>query len=123
MKPPTDERACFLQTEEADVSNEVLEKNNEDANEIVKLAASEFQDSEIEEKLSSLIGRYRELFALAEDPLRTAVGTEHFTDTNENPPFKTSPSKVAPYKLPAAPEEIKEKLDKEVMVNMFDNKV
>ena len=60
LDPPTDERACVLQTEdevgEPVVSNEILEKNEEDVNEIVKLAASDLQDSRIKEKLSSLIG-------------------------------------------------------------------
>ena len=60
LEPPTDERACVLQTEdeieEPVVSNEVLEKNEEDVNEIVELAASNLQDSQIKEKLSSLIG-------------------------------------------------------------------
>ena len=60
LEPPTDERACVLQTEEeievsVVVSDEVLEKNDEDVNEIVELAASDLQDSHIKEKLSSLI--------------------------------------------------------------------
>ena len=120
LEPPTDERACVLQTEdeieEPVVANEVLEKNDEDINEIVELAASDLQDSQIKEKLSSLIGIYRDVFALAKDPLGTAIGTEHFIDTNEYPPFKIAPYKVAPYKLPADQEEIKEMLDKGVIV-------
>ena len=60
IEPPTDQRACVLQTEDEIekpvVSNEVLEKNDEDVNEIVELAASDLQDSHIKEKLSSLIG-------------------------------------------------------------------
>ena len=119
LEPPTDEKACVLQTEdeieEPVVSNEVLEKNDEDVNEI-ELAASDLQHSQIKEKLSSLIGIYRDVFALAKDPLGTAIGTEHFIDTNDNPPFKTAPYKVAPYKLPAVQEEIKEMLDKGVIV-------
>ena len=43
LEPPTDKRACVLQTEdeieEPVVSNEVLEKNDKDVNEIVELAA------------------------------------------------------------------------------------
>ena len=85
-------------------------------NEIVELAASDLQDSQIKEKLSSLIGIYRDVFALAKDPLGTAIGTEHFIDTNDNLPFKIAPYKVAPYKLPAVQEEIKEMLDKGVIV-------
>ena len=81
-------------------------------NEINELAAYDFQDSQIKEKSSSLIGIYRDVFALAKDSLGTADGTEHFIDTNDNPPFKNAPYKVAPYKLPAVQEEIKEMLDK-----------
>ena len=74
------------------------------------------QDSQIKEKLSSLIGNYRDVFALAKDPLGIAIGRERFKDTNDNPPFKIAPYKVAPYKLPAVQEEIKEMLDKGVIV-------
>ena len=82
-------------------------------NENVELAASDLQDSQIKEKLSRLIGIYRDVFALAKDPLGTAIGTEHFIVTNNNPPFKIAPYNVAHYKLPAVQEEIKEMLDKE----------
>ena len=120
LEPPTDERDCVLQTEaeieEPVVSNEVLEKDDEDVNEIFELAASDLQDDQIKEKLSSLIGIYRDVFAVAKDPLGTAIGMEHFIDTNDNPPFKIAPYKVAPYKLPAVQEEIKEMLDKGVIV-------
>ena len=120
LEPPTDEKACVFQTEdeieEPVVSNEVLEKNDEDVNEIVELAASDLQDSQIKEKLSTLIGIYRDVFALAKDLLGTAIGAEHFIDTNDNPPFKIALYKVAPYKLPAVQEEIKEMLDKGVIV-------
>ena len=74
------------------------------------------QDRQIKEKLSSLIGIYRDVFALAKNPLATAIGTEHFIDTNDNSPFKIAPYKVDPYKLPAEQEEIKEMLDKGVIV-------
>ena len=82
LEPPTDERACVLQTEdeieEPVVSNEVLEKNDKDVNDIVELAALDLQDSQIKEKLSSSIGIYRDVFALAKDSLGTAIWTEHF---------------------------------------------
>ena len=65
LEPPTDGRACVFQTEnkieEPGDSNEVLEKNNEVLNEIVRLAASDLQDSQIKEKLNNLIGTYRGL--------------------------------------------------------------
>ena len=63
-----------------------------------------------------MIGTYRDVFAVSKDPLGTAIGTEHFIDTNDNLPFKIAPYKVAPYKLPAVQEEIKETLDKGVIV-------
>ena len=51
LEPPTNKTACVLQTEneieEPVVSNEVLQKNDEDVNEIVELAASDLQDSQI----------------------------------------------------------------------------
>ena len=99
----TDERAFILQTEEVDepaVSNEVLEKKDGDVNEIVE-CSSELEDSQIKEKLSNLIGTYRDVFALAKGPFGTAIGTEHFLDTNNNPLFKIAPYIVAPYKLSA----------------------
>ena len=120
LEPPTDKRACVLQTEgkiqEPVVSHEVLEKNDEDVNEIVELAAWDLQDSQIKEKLSSLIGIYRDVFALVKDPLGIAIGTEHLIDTSENPPFKIAPYKVAAYKFLAVQKEIKEMLDKGVIV-------
>ena len=76
LEPPTNERACVLQTEdeieEPDVCNEVLEKNDEDVKETGKL--SDLQDSQIKEKLSSLISIYYDVFALAKDLLETAIG-------------------------------------------------
>ena len=119
LQPPNDKKACILQTEEEIeepfVANKLLEKDNEDVNGIVELAASDLKDDHIKEKLSSLIGIYRDVFALAKDPPGTAIGTEHFIDTNDNPPFKIAPYKVASYKLPAVQEEIKELLDKGVI--------
>ena len=75
-------------------------------NEIVELAASDLQDSQIKEKLSSPNGIYRNVFVLVKDPLGTAIGADHFIDTNDNPFFTIAPNKVAPYKLPAVKEEI-----------------
>ena len=110
LEPPTDEKACVFQTEEEieEPVVEVLEKTDGDVKEIVEFAASELQDSLIKEKLSSLIGSYRDVFALAKDSFGTAIGTERFIDTNDNPPFKIAPYKVVPDKLPAVQEEIKE---------------
>ena len=66
--------------------------------------------------MSSLIGAYRDVFALAKDPLGTAIGMDPFIDTSDNPPFEIALSKVAPYKMPEVQEEIKEKLDKGVIL-------
>ena len=59
-KLPTAEMACVLQTddgsEEPDVSNQVLEKDNGDVSEIVGLATSDLQDSQRKGKLSNLVG-------------------------------------------------------------------
>ena len=96
-EPPTNDKACVLQTEdkieEPDVSKELLEKDNGDVNEMVEPAAKYLQDRQKKEKLSNLIGN---VFALAKYPLGTGVGTEHFRDKNDNPPFK-----IAPYKDPS----------------------
>ena len=65
-------------------------------NEMVELAASDLRDSQIKEKLSSLIGIYRDVHALARDPLGTAIGTEHFIDTNDNPLFRNCSRQSCP---------------------------
>ena len=105
LEPPINEGACVLQTEdeieELFVSNEVSEKDDEDVNEIVELVASDLQDGPIKERLSSLISIYRDVFALAKDPRGTAIGTDNFIDTNDNPFLKIARYKVAPCKLPA----------------------
>ena len=53
LEPLTEERACVLQNEdeieEPVVSNEVLEENEEDVEEMVELAASDLQDSQKKE--------------------------------------------------------------------------
>ena len=70
----------------------------------------------MKEKLSSLTGVYRDVFALAKDPLGTAVGTEHFIDSNDSTLFEIAPYMFPPYKLPTVQEEIKGMLDKGVNV-------
>ena len=119
LEPPTNERAFVLQTEEKieepHLSNELLEKNNGDVNEIVEVAASDLQDSQIKEKLGNwYIPRC--FCAFKTSLFGTAAGTEHLIDTKDNPPFKIAPYNVAPYKLAAVQEEIKEMLDKGVDV-------
>ena len=82
LEPSTDERPCVLETEdeieEPDVSSEVLEKNNGYVNKIVELANSNLQDSQLNEKLCSLIGTYRDVFAIAKDPLGTENADRRF---------------------------------------------
>ena len=46
-------------------------ENNVD--EIMQLAASELRDAEIKQKMRELVKQYRDVFALAKDPLGTAV--------------------------------------------------
>ena len=82
-------------------------------NKIVELAAFNFQGRRIIERLSNLSGTCRDVVALAKDPLRTAVGTERYIDTNDNRPFKNAPYNVAPKKMSAAQIEIKKRQTKE----------
>ena len=85
-------------------------------NETFELAASDLQDSKKKEKLSSWIGTYRDVFALARDSLGTTTATEHFIETNDNTLVKIAPYSVAPLQLRAVQEEIKERLEKGVIV-------
>ena len=63
-----------------------------------------------------LIRNYRDVFSLPADPLGTAVGVEHHIDIGDAKPFKKSPYKIAPHKLEAVREEIREMLEKGVIV-------
>ena len=87
-----------------------------DVDEIMQLAASELQNSEIKQKLREVVKQYRDVFALAEEPLGTAVGTEHRIETKYAVPIKMAPYKIAPHKLPAIRAEIQEMLEKGVIV-------
>ena len=87
-----------------------------DIDEIMQLAASELQNAEIKQKLRELVKKYRDVFVLAEDPLGTAVGTEHRIETEDAVPIKMAPYKIAPHKLPAIRAEIQEMLEKGVIV-------
>ena len=59
-----------------------------DVDEIMQLAASELQNSEMKQKLRELVKQYRDVFALAKDPLGTAVGTEHRIEAKDAVPIK-----------------------------------
>ena len=87
-----------------------------DVDEKMQLAASELQNAEINPKLRELVKQYRDVFALAKDPLGTAVGTEHRIETKDAVPIKMAPYKIAPHKLPAIRAEIQEMLEKGVIV-------
>ena len=87
-----------------------------DVDEIMQLAASDLQDAEIKQKLRELVTEYRDVFALAKDPLGTAVGTEHRIETKDAVRIKMAPFIVAAHKLPAIRAEIQEMLEKGVIV-------
>ena len=63
-----------------------------------------------------MIRDYRDVFSLPTDPLGTAVGVEHRIDIGDAKPFKISPYKIAPHKLEAVSEEIREMLEKAVIL-------
>ena len=110
---PPDDQAYVIQTVKIPESPENDDLNAEienDVDEIMQLAASELQNSEIKQKLRELFKQYRDVFALAKDPLGTAVGTEHRIETKDAVPIKMAPYKIAPDKLPAIRAEIQEML-------------
>ena len=84
--------------------------------EILNLAIPGLKNSELKEKLGNLIRDYRDVFSLPSDPLVTAVGVEHRIDIGDAKPFKIAPYKNAPHKLEAVREEIREMLEKGVIV-------
>ena len=92
----------------AEIENDVDEK--------MQLAARELQNAGIKQKLRELVKQYRDVFALAEDPLGTAVGTEHRIETKDAVPKKMAPYKITPHKLPAIRAKIQEMLEKGVIV-------
>ena len=101
---PPDDQAHVIQTVKNAESPENDDLNAEvenDVDEIMQLAASDLQNAEIKQKLRELVKQYRDVFALAKDPLGTAVGTEHRIETKDVVPIKKAPYKIAPHKLPA----------------------
>ena len=56
------------------------------------------------------------MFSLPSDSLGTTVGVEHHIDIGDARPFKIAPYKIAPHKLEAIREEIREMLEKGVIV-------
>ena len=67
--------------------------------------------------MRDLIHDYRDVFSLpSEDSLGTAVVIEHRIDIGDAKPFKIAPYKIAPHKLEAVREEIREMLEKGVIV-------
>ena len=116
---PPDDQAYVIQTVKIPENPENDDLNAEienDVDEIMQLAASELQNSDIKQKLRELVKQYRDVFALAKDPLGTAVGTEHRIETKDAVPIKMAPYKIAPHKLPAIRAEIQEVLGKGVIV-------
>ena len=116
--PPGDQ-AYVIQTVKIPENPENDDLNAEvenDVDEIMQFAASELPDAEIKQKLKEFVKQYRDLFALAKDPLGTAVATEHRTETKDAVTIKMAPYKIAPHKLPAIRAEIQEMLEKGVIV-------
>ena len=114
-----DDQAYLIQTvkipenpEDDDLNAEI----EDDVDEKMQLAASELQKAEIKQKMRELVKHYCDVFALAKDPLGTAVGTEHRIETKDAVPIKMAPHKIAPHKLPAIQTEIQEMLEKGVIV-------
>ena len=95
---------------------EIKEKLEQQVDEILELATPGLENTEIKEKLRNLIRDYRDVFSLPSDPLGTAVGIEHRIDIGDAKPFKIAPYKIAPHKIEAVREEIREMLEKGVIV-------
>ena len=94
---PPDDQAYVIQTVKITENLENDDLNAEienDVDEIMQLAASEVQNAEIKQKLREIVKQYRDGFALARDPLGTAVGIEHRIDTKD-----AVPSNMAHIKL------------------------
>ena len=117
---PPDDQAYVIQTVKNTENPEKDDLNAEienDVDEIMQLAASELQNAEITQKLRELLKQYRDVFALARDPLGTAVGTEHRIETKGAVPIEMAAYKIAPHKIPAIRAEIKEIFEKGVIVS------
>ena len=116
---PPDNQAYVIQTVKIpeNLENDDLNAETEnDVDEIMQIAASELQNTEIIQRLRELVKQYRDVFALAKDPLGTAVGTEQRIETKDAPPIRMAPYKIAPHKLPAIRAEKQEMLEKGVIV-------
>ena len=86
---PPDDQTNVMQTVKntENPENDGLDAEIEDdVDEIMQLAASELQNAEVGQKLRELAKQYRNVFALAKDPLGTAVGTEHRIETKDAVP-------------------------------------
>ena len=117
---PSEEDAFVFETvpgpDTVSAASETNEKFEQDVDEILNLATPGLGNPEIKKKLRVLIRNYRDVFSLPVDPLGTAVGVEHHIDIGDAKPFKISPYKIAPHKLEAVREEIREMLEKGVIV-------
>ena len=91
---PPDDQAYVIQTVKTteNQENDYLKAEIEnDIDEIMQSAASERQNAEIKQKLRELVNHYRDVFALAKEPLDTAVGTDHRIETKDAVPIKIAP--------------------------------
>ena len=118
--PPPEDDAFVCKTvpgpDTVSAASEINEKLEQEVDEILNLATPGLENAEIKEKLRDLIRDYRDVFSLPSDPLGNAVGLEHRIDIGNAKPFKISPYKIAPHKLEAVREEIREMLEKGVIV-------
>ena len=118
--PPPEDDAFVCETvpgpDTVSATSKINKKLEQEVDEILDLATPGLKNTEIKEKLRNLIRDYRDVFSLRSDPLGTAVGVEHRIDIGDAKPFKIAPYKIAPHKLEAVCEEIREILEKGVVV-------
>ena len=98
------------------MASEINEKLEQEGDEVLNLATPRLENAEIKETLRDFIRDYRDVFSLPSNPLGTAVWVEHRIDIGDAKPFKIAPYKIAPHKLEAVREEIREILEKGVIV-------
>ena len=97
--PPNDQ-ACVIETVKITENLENFDLKAEienDVDEIMQLTASEQQKAELKQKLRELAKQDRDVFALVEDLLGTAVRTEHRIKMKDAVPIKLAPNKIAPH--------------------------
>ena len=100
----------------ASAASKISKKLKQEVDEILNLATPGLENTEIKEKLRSLIRDFRDVFSLPSVPLGTPVGVGHRIAVGDEKPFKIAPYKISPHKLEAVREEVREMLEKGVIV-------